>query len=252
MKRQILVDIGNSQIKFASSESGLQTPIEDFEHAQEPSAQFSLDRFDDKPTAWYVASVNRAAFESLSNCIRQGRPQDQLTLLTHDMLPLEIEVDFPAQVGLDRLCAAVAATRLSPKGSAAIVVDSGTAVNIEAIRSDGVYEGGVIFPGIETNFKSLRFQTSALPEVRFDAGVLPSPIGKNTNAAITAGVLYANIGAIEQIVSRFQQELMEPTVVYVTGGFGKWIAEQHPEWSFHPLLVLDGVRITAEHLAAER
>ena len=63
-------------------------------------------------------------------------------------LDLGIGIDFsdPRGIGADRLANAVGV--LARYGSPAIVVDFGTAVTFDIISGKGVYEGGVIAPGL--------------------------------------------------------------------------------------------------------
>ena len=49
-------------------------------------------------------------------------------------------------IGSDRLVAAYAAKRLFPKPR--LIVDFGTAITLDNLTSDGIYEGGLILPGI--------------------------------------------------------------------------------------------------------
>ena len=54
----------------------------------------------------------------------------------------------PSEIGADRVADAVAARALY--GAPVVVVDFGTATNIEVIDRDGCFRGGVIAPGVQT------------------------------------------------------------------------------------------------------
>ena len=99
---------------------------------------------------------------------------------------------------------------------------------------------------MSTCLKSLRENTSALPYVRFDAAPTENQIiGRNTVEAITNGVFWSNIGAVESIVARIARLLDDSPRVFVTGGFGQHLCEQNPHWHWTPYLVLEGVAIAA-------
>jgi len=59
---------------------------------------------------------------------------------------IKVNVDKPEQVGADRLANAIGVHHLF--NSPAIVIDFGTAVTFDVIAEGGIYEGGVIAPGL--------------------------------------------------------------------------------------------------------
>ena len=70
----------------------------------------------------------------------------------------------PEQLGADRWAALIGARGLT--GSAACVVDAGTAVTVEALSAKGEFLGGAIFPGLHllrlSNGPTLAFKDIAL------------------------------------------------------------------------------------------
>ena len=72
----------------------------------------------------------------------------------------------PAQLGPDRWASLVAARRRALHEPAArracIVVNAGTAVTIDALDADGVFQGGLILPGIRLMLQALADNTAAL------------------------------------------------------------------------------------------
>ena len=82
---------------------------------------------------------------------------------------------FP-ELGADRVADAAAAKHLY--GSPVIVVDFGTATNIEIINKEGTFVGGIIAPGVESSMKSLFSRAALLRSVELeDPG---TAIGTNT------------------------------------------------------------------------
>src|SRR3989338_2525416 len=71
---------------------------------------------------------------------------------------LSFKVDNPREVGADRIANCVAAHHLIKKD--VIIVDFGTATTFDVLTKNGVYVGGLIYPGIETSFSTL-FQKAA-------------------------------------------------------------------------------------------
>ena len=68
---------------------------------------------------------------------------------------LPITYDYPNEIGADRLADAVAA--VNRHGAPVIVVDLGTATNIEVIDRDGAFVGGIIAPGVMASADALFF-----------------------------------------------------------------------------------------------
>ena len=48
-----------------------------------------------------------------------------------------------------------------------VIIDFGTATTIDVLDEKGVYDGGVITPGIDLSLKSLQMGTAKLPLVNF-------------------------------------------------------------------------------------
>ena len=155
---------------------------------------------------------------------------------------MPILYDNPKEVGADRIANAVGAIDLY--GSPAIVVDLGTATTFDVISPAGEYLGGVITPGIEISLDALFAHAAALRRVEL---VEPRHvIGKSTVESIQSGCVFGFSGQVDALVSRFQAELGECTVV-ATGGLADPIIEhsrtiQH----YEPWLTLQGLRIVFE------
>ena len=59
----------------------------------------------------------------------------------------------PREIGADRIADCVAAHKLY--GAPVVVVDFGTATNMEVIDGDGTFAGGIIAPGVDTSARAL-------------------------------------------------------------------------------------------------
>jgi type III pantothenate kinase len=133
---------------------------------------------------------------------------------------MAIKIDNPHELGADRLVNAVAA--YDRVGGACVSVDFGTSSNFDAVSASGEYLGGVIAPGVEISMEALTERTAKLP--RIDLSVPEAAIGKNTQAAIQAGVVYGFAGLIDGISRRLAAELGDGTTFIATGGLASAIA----------------------------
>ena len=132
---------------------------------------------------------------------------------------MPIRIDRPQELGADRLANAIAAYHRC--GGACIAVDFGTAINYDVVSAAGEYLGGVISPGIEISLEALAARAARLPRV--DIEEPRHAIGKGTEEAIQAGVVYGFAGQVDAIIGRIREELGEEATAIATGGFAEAI-----------------------------
>jgi type III pantothenate kinase len=257
VKVDIVADVGNSRIKWGvCTEQGITAsaslPLGDLPAWERQLRDWSLNG----SLTWAIGSVQPGNLEVLTDWL-QSRGDTVGLIARHDLLPLEIRVDSPECVGVDRLLNAVAANfRLRPSGKRkrtrpAVVIDAGTAVTVDLVSPDGVFEGGAIFPGRKLMAAALHDYTALLPLVA-GADASPSAVGKNTIAAIEAGIHYAVAGGINDLIFRHLSPFIQRAgrlvnAVFLTGGDAPLL---QPSIAYHALLwpemTLEGLRLSAE------
>jgi type III pantothenate kinase len=155
-------------------------------------------------------------------------------------LGIRVRTDNPLETGADRIVNCAAA--YAQFGGPANVVDLGTATKIEAITKEGEFLGGAIAPGLGIAMDALATRTARLRSV--DLVAPTSAIGRNTVAAIQAGVVGGHLAMVEGMVRRIADELGGADAVILTGGYCHVLA---PRPSFftavRPDLSLEGLRI---------
>ena len=247
----IAVDIGNSSTKlgwfgdWSIAEGKLLVPVQVWDCATgQPLPEGIVRELPSEPAMWRVASVQREGQRKLSEWALLHRPRDEFKILTYRDLPLEVRVDFPDRVGLDRLAAAVAANAIRA-GKPAIVVDAGTAITVDLVSADGAFEGGVILPGFRLTSQALAAGTNQLPLAIFTGDDQPPPVvGKHTEGAIRSGLFWGAVGAVREVIERMSADLNQPPHVFVTGGDLRHLAPLvSPHSRFVPNMVLSGIAI---------
>jgi type III pantothenate kinase len=170
-------------------------------------------------------------------------------------IPIEVDVDAPERVGLDRLLNAVAVNEFRPAETPAIIVDAGTAMNIDAVSPGGIFVGGAILPGLALGARALHEYTALLPwlgpeELR---GETPAAIGRNTRAAMRSGLRWGFAGAVRELVRQMTAEAGSAQVpcLVLTGGDGGLLTEMFPEARYFPSLAMHGLALCARHQAPE-
>lgn len=158
------------------------------------------------------------------------------------------DTDYPSphEIGADRIADAVAVRSLY--GAPAIVVDFGTATNMEVIDADGVFLGGIIAPGVMTSANALFSRGAQLPAI--DLVNPPQVVGRSTMEAIQSGIMLGEADRVDGLVRRIFDELGYETTVIATGGLGPTVAQNSKTIGIvNTELTLEGLRLVAERAA---
>jgi type III pantothenate kinase len=147
-------------------------------------------------------------------------------------------------LGADRVADIVAARQFY--GSPVIVVDFGTATNMEVVDKNGCFVGGVIAPGVMSSMNALFSRTALLPQVEL---VDPKiAIGRNTTKAMQVGIVYGEVDRVDGLVHRIWDQLGYSTKVVATGGLASTMAKLTTTVTeINPELTLQGIRLIFEN-----
>lgn len=134
----------------------------------------------------------------------------------------KIDAPYPAEVGADRIANATAAETCY--GAPAIVVDFGTATNIDVVDARGYYIGGAIAPGLRISMDALTARASRLASMPLEAPA--HTIGNTTIEAVQSGAVIGTAAMAEGLVARIKREMDAPqATVIATGGLATVVAE---------------------------
>ncbi len=149
----------------------------------------------------------------------------------------------PAEIGADRVADAVAARALY--GAPVVIVDFGTATNIEVVDKDGRFVGGIIAPGVETSASALFSHATKLAAT--DLVDPHTAIGKSSAQAIQAGIVYGETDRVDGLVRRVFAQLGYEAPVVATGGLAFRMAPLSATITHtNPELTLEGLRLIYE------
>ena len=120
-----------------------------------------------------------------------------------------------SQVGSDRLSNAIGSYVFYKKNS--LIIDFGTATTFDVVKHPGIYDGGVIAPGINLSIMNLNKSTALLPVFKLKKMI--KTYGKNTKQALNAGFLWGYQGLINNIIKKISQKSKTNYKIILTGGY---------------------------------
>jgi len=134
---------------------------------------------------------------------------------------IRIKIKKYNQLGSDRIANAIGAYSLYKKNC--LIVDFGTATTFDIVRKPGIYEGGVIAPGVKLSILNLNRFTASLPI--FDLKANKKTFGKNTKDALNAGFLWGYQGLINNIIKKIKTSFNCSFKIILTGGYSNFFSK---------------------------
>ena len=128
---------------------------------------------------------------------------------------VKINIKNRNQVGSDRIANAVGVYKRYKFNC--IVLDFGTATTFDVVTKNGIYNGGVIAPGVNLSLKSLVNSADQIP--LFSIKKQNKIIGKNTVEALRSGFYWGYVGLINNIILKIEKETKKKYRVIFTGGY---------------------------------
>jgi type III pantothenate kinase len=251
---KLLVDIGNTSLKWALSDGGEVGPMSAARHfGALPIDVLAAWETIESVDALLLASVGpsevvdavRTASAAYWQC-----PVEQIK--THAQAHgVRVAYAEPSRLGVDRFLALIGAQWLaqhdsrsvtierSPAQTATLIVDAGTAITIDALLADGTHLGGQILPGIPMLRGSL-LQNTRLPahHTQDHDGLW----GNDTGPAIAAASLQAPAALGERLLRALHDQSGQQPRLILTGGDAERLAPHfHSSYEHRADLVLVGL-----------
>ncbi len=201
----LLVDMGNSAIKWATFEQKRLSP-------QQRMLYQSNNLKNLMTQAWLKLNVQEIWVSNVAG------PQ-KAEILTHwvkthwGLQPTFVKTacydcgvkngyDNPKQLGVDRWLALIGARQLEKGGLC--VVDCGTAITLDVLFANGHHQGGLIMPGVTSMQNALYCSTYALaPHPQCNKQQF---LACDTQTGITKGTLYAVTGLVEYVINTLEKQ----------------------------------------------
>ena len=253
----ILVDLGNTALKWATSDDPEQPHT--FVHCGSNTLPEGLieEWFSLRPSRMVGCMVSSEPLAlSMARIFNRANIKwDWLhsePMFDGEDFRLYNRYENTAQLGSDRWYAAIGAASLY-KNQAVIVVHMGTATTVDTVLpcADGQeFVGGMILPGPAMMYKSLVKNTHC----RQDGVGKRCDFPNNTRDAISNGILEAHLGVIERACHMVHARGFTPNIVFAGGAapiLAPYITEQHPQAVRKHNLVLRGLSLCAKYMSVD-
>ena len=128
---------------------------------------------------------------------------------------VKINIKNKNQIGSDRIANAVGVYKKYKTNC--VVLDFGTATTFDVVTKNGVYNGGIIAPGVNLSIKSLSSYADQIPI--FSIKKQKKVIGKNTIEALRSGFYWGYSGLVNNIILKIEKETKRKYKIVFTGGY---------------------------------
>ena len=218
---KIFIDIGNSAIKWRTTESNVYSKSVD---------KFLLNTLPQADTAWVSAVANSHIVEDIEDHFDTVHLVNSQSKFNN----LKISYDDSSSLGSDRFFAMLGAMERFPK-KALLVIDIGSAMTFDVIDNNGLHQGGVIMPGLSALRNSFpKFETT-------DVLTNVDGLASNTTDAWKSGTNAMLISSIYNQIEKFNDKFSDG-IVTICGGLVNEIQNELPEpVQIFDNLVLDGL-----------
>lgn len=233
--RLLLLDVGNSRLKWAAADGAGLGEGGAVEHGGNPAAAVAAVDMTAADVIW-IANVTGASLGDKLAAVLKTRfgvaPRFAKVAAGH--AGLTVAYPEPQRLGIDRWLCLLAAW--SEAGGPACVASAGTALTFDAVDARGRHLGGVIAPGL------LTMQQAVLGATRFPSGGpvqdYSEGLGTDTDACVRQGALHAGAGLVDRLRARYG---VQAKCLLTGGDAARLLPHLQAGWSVRPNLVMEGL-----------
>jgi type III pantothenate kinase len=246
----LLVDVGNTRIKWARFDGGRLGRCHAFVHRGRRAPDFArrLLGSGSRPRRLLISSVAAARVNrTLAAAARRTGVRAEFVTVPRRAGGVTVGYAEPWRLGVDRFVALVGAHQLF-RGVAACVVGVGTAMTIDLLSARGRHLGGVIIPAPELMVATLLDHTHGIRRRARGGGSGGAGLfGRSTRAGVVAGARFAAAALIDRAVGEAQTLIGRAPLVVLTGGEAAAVQPLlRSRWVGVPDLVLRGLAALAQ------
>jgi len=241
----LLIDIGNTRLKWASGQSGAPGELHSVQHYGglpiDLHAAWEQLVAPDRVLVSNVGGDQMGAAVELA-CRSYWNCPPRFAQTERSAKGVTIAYEHPARLGVDRWLALIAAHQIC-QGPPVVILDAGTAITYDLLLGDGCHLGGLILPGIEMMRDGLLAGTH-IP--RAEPEELDGSWATDTGTAVAAGSIQAPAALAERLCHRLAEQAgAEPELILTGGDAERLLPAVHRPGRHQPDLVLQGLALVA-------
>lgn len=236
MRTFLAIDVGNTNAKYALFKNS--KLVKFWSHATADTATRCATVLAETIVPIALSSVVPDA-TALIKQFAGKRELVEVTAATQTVLK-----NMPAEMGADRVAAAIAAWKIFGKGrKPVIVMGFGSATTLLAIDAGGTQRGGWIAPGLSMQMDSLH-RLALLPSIAMQTP--GTQLGHTTETHTRNGVFVMHLGGAKEALQRAESELGCKAITVATGGWASTLQEHEAIFDHvDPELTLKGIYMMA-------
>ena len=240
---KLLIDVGNTAIKFVKCEKDQLTFVGRF-YTKDSSIEkmdevlSSLNSIEQVVVSSVVPAVNKA----LNKYFKSKYNLEPTYIKVGDYPDVRVDIEDPSELGIDLYCDIVYGYKVAKeKHQPTLVIDLGTASKIMLVDENGLFNSCVILPGIEISKKILSSSTAQLPFFEV-LNVKKITESRNTVEVINSSIYYGHIESINGLIGRIENEIGKKCNYIITGGNAPGIEKElKGPHEYDPLVCFKGM-----------
>lgn len=226
----LLVDVGNSRIKWGRLRGGRIVGRGDATRADWKTARFARETLAALAPVARIVVASVASPEFNAGFARAARRAlgvaPQFVESTARAAGVVNAYREPWRLGTDRWVAVIGAHHLFRPRRDVCIVDIGTALTVDLVDADGRHRGGALIPGPDLMVRSLLLGTSGILRRASGVGARArhTAFATNTRDALESGARRAAAAAADRFAEDARELLGRQPTVLLTGGAAAQVA----------------------------
>ena len=247
----IVLDVGNSSVKWATENNGVLEGGGRFDYRDEGFTRSASRAWEGLPAPRVLAVANVAG-TGMEREISEWAERVWNTTLCYIRVSKQAAgvtnaYREPGALGADRWAAIVAAHHDTE--NPVCVIDCGTAITLDVVDATGRHLGGLIAPGLAMMRRSLVKETAAIGPLPDEADALQSLLSRNTTDGVNSGVMHMAGALIDRVIGESAAGYGGNLEAVITGGDAERLLPFLRYTPRHdPDLVLKGIAILAREM----
>lgn len=241
---QLLIDLGNTRLKWHLVENGKvsrNVQVDAMTHHKDFESTIShcIHSIKSAEEVW-VSNVAGVEAEKLIRhyCQSYLGVQASFAQVKRDYCDIKVAYENLPELGVDRWLAVQGARELIKQGDI-VVVNCGTAITVDWLDQDNLFQGGAILPGFDLSLAALN-QAAGIDNHVWSTHQ-ERVVGVTTEQCISIGVMSACVGGVERLIDSIRQQCPDIAMLITGGAALTFMGASKYEYEYDANLVIRGL-----------